>query len=208
VDARRLAREERADFAAFLGTLSPQQWQAPTLCARWRVRDVVAHVISYDDLDIRGLLACVIRGRFHSDQINALALAEYNTRSPEQLLGVLTDRLQPRGLPAALGGRVALVEALIHQQDIRRPLGQPRAIPPERLLPALRTALIAPDVGRIWRIRGVRLVATDLSFSIGAGLEVRGTAEALLMTIAGRRGVVGELSGPGQAKLARRIDGW
>jgi hypothetical protein len=75
------------------------------------------------------------------------------------------------------------------------------------MLPALRIALIAPDVGGIWRVRGVRPVATDLSFSAGAGLEVRGAAEALLMTIAGRRGVVAELAGPGQAKLARRIDG-
>jgi hypothetical protein len=45
VDMRRLARDERADPAAFLTTLSPEQRQAPTLCARWRVRDVVAHVI-------------------------------------------------------------------------------------------------------------------------------------------------------------------
>ena len=44
VDVRRLARDERADLAAFLATLSPRQWQAPTLCARWRVHDVVAHV--------------------------------------------------------------------------------------------------------------------------------------------------------------------
>jgi len=51
----------------------------------------------------------------------------------------------------------------------------------------------------------VRLVATDLRFSAGAGPEVQGTAEALLMTIAGRRGVVSELSGPGQRKLADRI---
>jgi len=50
-----LTQEERADFAAFLATLSPQQWQVPTLCACWRVRDVVAHVISYDDL---GPAAC------------------------------------------------------------------------------------------------------------------------------------------------------
>ena len=57
VDVRRLAWDERADFAAFLATLSPQQWQAPTLCARRRVRDVVPHVISYDELDARGLLA-------------------------------------------------------------------------------------------------------------------------------------------------------
>jgi hypothetical protein len=60
VDVRRLARQERADLAAFLATLSPQQWQAPTLCASWRVRDVVAHVISYGDLPTRGLLAYLI----------------------------------------------------------------------------------------------------------------------------------------------------
>ena len=34
---------------------------------------------------------------------------------------------------------------------------------------------------------------------------MRGAAEALLMTIAGRRGVVRELSGPGQKKLADYI---
>ncbi len=51
------------------------------------------------------------------------------------------------------------------------------------------------------------MVATDLGFSAGAGPEVRGAAEALLMTIAGRRGVVGEPSGPGRGKLAGRIGG-
>ncbi len=64
VDVRRLARDERADLAALLATLSPQQRQAPTLCPGWRVRDVVAHVISYDDLDARSLLAHVIQHRF------------------------------------------------------------------------------------------------------------------------------------------------
>ena len=67
--------------------------------------------------------------------------------------------------------------------------------------------MIAPDIGGFWRVRGVRLVATDLHFSAGAGPDVQGTSEALLMTIAGRRGVVSELSGPGQGKLADRIGG-
>jgi uncharacterized protein (TIGR03083 family) len=53
MDLRPLARDERADFATFLSTLSPQQWEVPTLCAGWRVRDVVAHVISYDELSVR-----------------------------------------------------------------------------------------------------------------------------------------------------------
>ena len=207
VDARRLARDERADLAAFLATLSPSQWQAPTLCTQWRVRDVVAHLISYDELDMHGLLAHVAGGRFRSDRINALAMARYRTCSPEQLLALLTAHLDPHGLPAALGCRVALTEGLIHHQDIRRGLGQPRAIPPGRVLPALRTALIGPDIGGCWRIRGLRLVATDLDFSAGLGSEVQGTAEALLMAMSGRRGVVRELSGPGQPKLAHRIGG-
>jgi uncharacterized protein (TIGR03083 family) len=207
VDTRRLARDERADFAAFLATLPPPQWQAPTLCAGWRVRDVVAHVISYDNLNARSLLALSVRGRCRLGHINALALARYDTASPPQLLALLRDHLQPRGVPAALGSRVGLVEALIHHQDIRRALGQPRRIPPERLLPALRLALIAPDIGGLWRTRGMRLIATDLRFSAGVGPQVRGPAEALLMAIAGRRGIANELSGPAQNKLANRLGG-
>jgi uncharacterized protein (TIGR03083 family) len=149
VDVRRLAREERAEFAAFLATLPPPQWQAPTLCAQWRVRDVVAHVISYDQTSVDSLLVLAARCQFRPGRVNAAALARYDTRSPEELLALLADHLQPRGLPAALGGRVALVQALIHHQDIRRALGRPRAIPPERLLPALRIALIAPGHRRV-----------------------------------------------------------
>lgn len=207
VDARHLVREERADFAAFLATLPPEQWLAPTLCAGWRVRDVVAHVISYDDMHVRSLLTLAVRGRFRVSRINAAALSRYSTRNSEQLLALLADHQQPGGLPAVLGGRVGLVETLVHHQDIRRALGQPRPITAERLLPALRIALIAPDIAGPWRIRGIRLVATDLRFSAGVGQEVRGTAEALLMAIAGRHGVVSELSGPGRRKLADRIGG-
>jgi uncharacterized protein (TIGR03083 family) len=58
---RRLARDERADSAALLATLPPPQWLAPTLCARWRVRDVAAHVISYDRLGPRELAGYTVR---------------------------------------------------------------------------------------------------------------------------------------------------
>ncbi|HEY0575297.1 MAG TPA: maleylpyruvate isomerase N-terminal domain-containing protein [Pseudonocardia sp.] len=39
MDAKGMARGERADLADFLATLSPQEWEAPTLCERWRVRE-------------------------------------------------------------------------------------------------------------------------------------------------------------------------
>jgi uncharacterized protein (TIGR03083 family) len=205
VDARCLARDERADFAAFLATLPSPLWDAPTLCADWRVRDVVAHVIGYDELDALGVLRCAVRGRFWSSRVNAVVLERYRSCGPEQLLGLLRAHLEPRGLLAAPGGRPALTEGVIHHQDVRRALGRPRAVPPERLLIALRWALLGPDIGGLWRVRGLRLVATDLPFSAGAGSEVRGAAEALLMAIAGRRDVTNELTGPGRAKLDARI---
>lgn len=117
----------------------------------------------------------------------------------------LRSRLEPRGLMSFAGGRVALLEGVVHHQDIRRALGRPRPIPPERLIVALQSALMAPDVGSFWRVRGVRLVATDLDFAWGRGPEVRGPGEALLMTIAGRTPAVEELAGPGQPRLAQRL---
>lgn len=205
MDVTHLARDERADLADFLSTLSAPQWDAPTLCQRWRVRDVVAHLISYDDLDARGLLQRFIRGRFNADRANAVGVAEHNTRTPEDLLACLKDHLAPQGLPAGFGGRIALVDGLIHHQDIRRPLGQTRQIPPERLRPALSFALIAPPIRGFWRARGLRLVATDLDWVGGWGQLVQGPAEALLMAIAGRRGATEQLSGPGQPVLTARI---
>jgi uncharacterized protein (TIGR03083 family) len=50
VDAMVLARAERSDLADLLVTLEPTQWNAPSLCSEWQVRDVVAHMFSYDTL--------------------------------------------------------------------------------------------------------------------------------------------------------------
>jgi uncharacterized protein (TIGR03083 family) len=205
VDTMDLARQEREDFAALLTDLSPEQWEAPTLCDHWRVREVAAHVISYDELDRLGLVARFAKGWFLLDRINAVGVADYATRSPQQLSELIRVHAEPSGLTAGFGGMIALVDGMIHQQDIRRPLGLPRDIPAERLLPALSFAVTAPTIRGFWRTRGVRLVATDLDWSTGRGPDVRGPAEAMLMVMAGRRGVVGELSGPGQPKLADRL---
>ena len=61
-DLMPMARAERADLADFLSTLTPQDWEAPSLCTRWRVKDVVAHVISYEELGTLGLLKRFAKG--------------------------------------------------------------------------------------------------------------------------------------------------
>ena len=200
-----LARAEREDLLELLRALTPDQWQAPSLCAGWRVHDVVAHVLSYDELGPRELAARLARASLRVPRANALGLREYASRTPEQLIGLLGDHLTPAGLTAGMGGLIALTDGMIHHQDIRRPLGLPRVIPPERLVRALRTALFAPTLLGVVRVRGVRLVATDIDWVFGRGPEVRGAGQALLMATAGRRGVATELSGPGQQRIARRL---
>jgi uncharacterized protein (TIGR03083 family) len=96
---------------------------------------------------------------------------------------------------------------MIHQQDIRRPLGLDRRIPPERLTAALAFARTAPPVGARKRIAGLRLVATDVGWSAGDGPAVEGPGEAVLLAMAGRGAVLDELSGPGAATLRERVGG-
>jgi uncharacterized protein (TIGR03083 family) len=200
-----LARAEREQLRDLLGGLTPLQWRAPSLCAGWTVQDVVAHVLSYDELGVRQLAARLARGFLSVDRANAIGLREYGTRTPAELLQLLDDHLTPTGLTAGMGGAIALTDGLIHQQDIRRPLGIPRTIPAERLAPALRTALFAPTLLGVVRVRDVRLVATDMDWSFGRGPEVRGTGEAILMTVAGRTVGADELAGPGTDRVTRRL---
>jgi uncharacterized protein (TIGR03083 family) len=199
------ARAEREDLLDLLEGLAPEEWRQPSLCAGWTVQDVVAHVVSYDELGPRQLASRFARGRFLVDRVNAVGLSEYAARTPAELVELLRAHLTPRGLPAGMGGAIALTDGLVHQQDIRRPLDRPRAIPADRLRPALRTALFGPVLRGVLRVRDVRLVATDLDWSFGRGPEVQGTAEALLMAVAGRAAVAGELSGPGAARVSKRL---
>ncbi|QJY50549.1 maleylpyruvate isomerase family mycothiol-dependent enzyme [Pseudonocardia broussonetiae] len=200
-----LARDERADLADLLATLTPAQWDAPSLCAGWRVRDVVAHMFSYEELSTVGLVARFVRGGILPDRVNGAGVAAYAGRSPDDLLALVRDHQQPRGLTAGFGGRIALTDGVIHQQDIRRPLGLPREIPADRLRVALDFARTAPTIGAAKRVRGLALAATDLDWSAGTGPVVEGPAESLLMAIAGRRGTAQELTGPGQPVLAARV---
>jgi uncharacterized protein (TIGR03083 family) len=199
-----LARAEREDFAAFLETLTPQQWGAPTLCDKWNVRQVAAHAISFDELSGGQLVGRFVKGLLVVDRINDIGVADYADRSPEQLVALIREYAHPHGLTAGFGGRIALTDNMIHQQDIRRALDIPRTIPAERLRTALEFALYAPTIRGAWRTRGVRLVASDSDWSHGTGAEARGPGEALLMVMAGRRDALKDLSGAGADRLVRR----
>lgn len=202
---RDLAVQERRAFADLLETLTPEEWTAPSLCGRWTVRDVAVHIVSYDPLGWSGLPAAFLRGGLRVDSVNAHVLRRYDDLGPDEVAALVRRHVEPRGLTSSLGGAIALTDGMIHQQDVRRPLGRPREIPAEALHTALGLALRAPTVPGRQNARGLHLVATDTGWEHGRGDRVEGPAEALLMAVAGRADALGELSGPGTSTLAARL---
>ncbi|MGV0837979.1 maleylpyruvate isomerase family mycothiol-dependent enzyme [Mycolicibacterium thermoresistibile] len=153
------------------------------------------------------LMRNMVTTRGDIDRLNAGGLSDYADTGPERLVELMRRDAQPSGAGALYRGRVALIECLIHQQDIRRPLGRPRTIKPEALRISLDYARFNPVIGGARRTRGLRLVATDLDWSAGPASarapEVRGTGEALLLAMTGRGAVVAdELDGAGAARFA------
>lgn len=198
-----MARAERADLAEFLATLTPQQWGAPSLCSGWTVKDVVAHVISYEELGGLGLLKRFAKGWVV--RANQVGVDEFADLSAQQLLDFLRAHLRPRGLTSGFGGMIALVDGTIHHQDIRRALGRPRVVPADRLERVLGLVPGNPRLGAGRRIRGLRLRATDIDWEHGHGREVTGPGEALLMAMSGRPAALADLAGPGLQTLTARL---
>ena len=202
-----MACQERAELAELLAALTEEQWHQPSLCEGWLVRDVVAHMLGYDELSHWQLFKRFARGGFVPARVNKLGVAEFSGRSPRELCELARRCIRPRGLTAGFGGMIALSDGMIHQQDIRRPLGLPRVIEPHRLCAVLNFALTSPAIRGAKRVRGVRLVASDLDWSHGEGPEVQGPAEALLMAMAARPDALNDLCGPGKPALSGRIHG-
>ena len=193
---------ERGSLAALLAGLGPEQWEAPSLCSEWRVRDVAAH------------LAMTPAGAPSTWQIvSGLARARGNLwgfgrdvavawsagRSTAEIVEVLDRDAGSRQMPVVTNAHNMLLDVLVHGQDIAVPLGIDRPVPPDAGVAAFH---------RIWsmgwpfrarkRLAGLRLVATDAELTVGDGPVVRGPLAALLLLTTGRTAAARErLEGPG-----------
>lgn len=202
-----LAAAERRDLADHLETLTADEWDRPSPCPGWTVRDVVGHMMSYDVLSWPELLGSFARARFSLDRCNEAGVERSRSLDTDVLVSRLRTHAVPRGLTAMFGGAVALTDGLIHHQDIRRTLDHPRTVPAERLVAVLDFLPRARVLPAPANLRGLRFVATDVGWEHGTGPEVRGPGEALLMALAGRSEALAELAGPGLTTLAARAAG-
>ena len=200
-----LAHAERAALADDLAGLSAEQWRHGTLCDRWDVEEVVAHLTAAASLTQGKWLRSMLGARFRPHVHNQRRLAEYRGDDPAETLdrfrAVIDSTTAPSShVPAYLG------EVLVHAQDIRQPLGLTQMPSVDALTPVAEFFAHGNfAVPSSSRIADLRVQADDGPFTSGSGPLVTGSTLALVMSMAGRSSYADELDGPGVQLLRTRM---
>jgi uncharacterized protein (TIGR03083 family) len=197
--------DERGSLADLLEGLPPADWERPSLCAGWRVRDVAAH-LALAHMGFRAAASSLLRARGSFDRMVDQTARAHAVVPPEQVVAEIRAMLGSRRHAPGTSIVEPLTDVLVHGQDIARPLGLVRPVPPA-------AAAIAAD--RTWsvnwpfwprrRLRGLALEATDHPWRVGAGAPVAGSMGDLLLLLTGRTCVLDQLTGDGVPALRRRV---
>lgn len=203
----RVVAAERLSLADLLATLSAEEWERPSLCVGWRVRDVAAHL----SLGTRvGVITGAIelaraRGRVNT-LIHDSAVRRAGAVEPAQLVADLRAAAASRRHPMGTSYLNPLADVLVHGQDIAVPLGRHREMPLDAAaVAATRDWTMGFPFHARRRLAGLRLAATDVDWAVGDGPIVEGPIAALLLVITGRPAGVSRLGGAGAAELAARL---
>lgn len=181
-------RAERERLAGLFGDLTPEQWDAASLCDGWRVREVVAHMTMPFRTKPLKVMGGLVRARFSFDRYaDRDARSAAAAMSEAELVGLLRRNIDHPWQPPGGGQAGALSHDVIHGLDVTEPLGLPSP-PTERLALVLGSTrprqlkYFGVDLG------GTRLTASDSGVSIGDGPNVvEMTSKEMLLVVTGRR---------------------
>jgi uncharacterized protein (TIGR03083 family) len=201
--------DERRRVARLVEGLSPQQLAAASLCQGWSVRDVAAHLLMPLVTPMPKVILTMALSGFNFDRANRKLTAVVAERPVDEIVAGLREHAEHPFKPPRMSHAAPLTDLLVHQQDIRRPLGLAPDLAPERLRVCLGFVAAAAERGRMLvpkgTIEGLRLEATDLDWAHGEGHVIRGTGEALLMALSGRVAALPDLHGGGADLLRSRL---
>ena len=195
---------ERRALAADLQTVTGDQWDAPSLCSNWTVRDVLAHMTSAATLTPPSFFGKLISSGFSFDKVQESGVAAQRGSSPAETLahfeGVVNSVKHPPGPNTTWLG-----EVIVHSEDIRRPLGIKHSYPTDAVVAVAHFYQGSNMlIGSKRRISGLTLHATDAEWSHGTGPEVAGPILSLVLAMTGRTVALDDLTGDGVATLRTR----
>lgn len=177
--------QQRAELADLFETLTPQQWNAPSLCDGWKVRDVAAHLTHSHMAPLKAVVEAAKSGFRFDPMIRRLGVED--PRSQGEIAAGLRAMVGARKKVPGTSVQQPLIELLVHGQDIAVPLGIDRPMPVAAAVEAAnRLAGMKFPINALARLDGIRLVATDADFTAGEGREVRAPIRDIVMVLAGR----------------------
>jgi uncharacterized protein (TIGR03083 family) len=199
-----MIKQEREACADVIEKLTPEQLSTPSWCEGWSVRDVAGHMIATGNTTFGSFYGNLFKSRFRFNAMAQRLVSENREGDSSTLASRLRAKAGGRNHPP--GPTVAMLgEAVVHGEDIRRPLGLSRTIPEATLVTVAdfykKSNLI---LGSKRRIAGLRLKASDADWSHGDGPEVSGPMVSLLLAMTGRRGAIADLTGEGTETLRAR----
>ncbi|MFB7915535.1 maleylpyruvate isomerase family mycothiol-dependent enzyme [Streptomyces sp. NPDC056061] len=187
---------ERRELADLLDGLGTDQWDEPSLCTGWRVREVAAHMSTGFRYSTAATLTELAKARGSLDRMtDRVARRDAATHPAARLAAFLRDNAHHPWKPPVGGLAAALGHDVVHGLDITVALGIDRRVPEDRVRVLLGE--VRPRSLRFFGadIDGVRLCADDLDWSFGSGTPVYGAAQDLLLVAFGRKLPVGRLRG-------------
>lgn len=200
-----MIRAERAQFADALAGLSDEDWAKPSLVDGWCVRDVVGHMTATAEMTPPKFFGKLAGAGFRFTSMSAKDIAAHTQgKSNQEILDAFRARIDARTAPPGPAPSW-LGETIVHGEDVFRALGGYRDHPVEHVV-AVADFYKSSNllIGAKRRVDGVRLSATDTTWSTGSGPEVSGPVIALVMAMTGRKAALDDLAGDGVAVLRDR----
>jgi uncharacterized protein (TIGR03083 family) len=187
---------EFSRLADLLDAAPAAQWDTPSLCAGWRVREVIAHLTMAARYSESEFMAELQRCGFDFTQLSNEIAARDASRPTDELIKNLRSEVMQHWAPPGGGYHGALNHVVIHGLDVTVPLAVPRLAPDQTIRVILDDLTQGDGTVRFGvDFAGRRLQATDLDWSFGAGPVLRGAAADLALAICGRSVPPGQLEG-------------
>lgn len=200
-------KADREALADYLDGLAPEDWDQPSLCEGWSVRDVTLHLLVTPTMSKGKVILGFIGSGFNLDKFSQKQIDRMTDEfaSTDEIVRATRESAGVQGAPPGLKPIGVLGEVLTHSGDISLAIGRPIGFPAEHYVMGLDYMKDAqPVLGCKKRIEGLTLKATDADWSTGTGPTVEGDAEHLLSAMAGRKTAIDALTGDGVDTLRSR----
>lgn len=176
--------------ASALAELTPEQWEAPSLCEGWRVRDVAGHLVWRLGESTGTILRTASRTLIDRRVTFDAAVAEIARREADaptdQLVAELHRVAQAKVYRSGRTGITELTEAVVHSIDIFEALEIPLRLSPRSTSAVAVARLKTPFAKASRRASGRTLIAVDARWRIGSGPVIEATASRLVAALYGR----------------------